>query len=121
MPTILTLTMNPALDVFDASDPTKTNQFVTSVPLTSKVYTDASLLPTSDAYERLPRFDAQPDAQLNAQMVVNGSPGMSANVGELLDQKLRIASEKQGKCASVSADVRESEAVGENWGTRIRI
>ena len=88
--------------------------------LTSKVYTDASLLPTGDAYEQLPRYDAQPEAQTDSQMVVNGCPGMSSNDKVSAERKLRITLENQGNCAVLSADVPESQGGDENWGTRIR-
>ena len=89
--------------------------------LTAKTYTDANMLPVSDAMIALTRYAASKrDSQIDSQKLVPGCPTVSAAVpGNASEPKLLTAGE-QTFSPSESASVRESLNEGENARCRVR-
>jgi integrase len=89
--------------------------------LTAKTYTDANMLPVSDAMIALTRYAASKRySQIDSQKLVPGCPTVSATVpGNAGEPKLLTAGE-QTFSPSESASVRESLQEGENARCRVR-
>ena len=89
--------------------------------LTAKTYTDAHMLPISDAMVSLMKFAAKKaDAQIDSQKLVLGSPGVSANVPLEAGKPNLLTTGEQTRSPSESASVRISPEVGENARCRVR-
>ena len=102
--------------------------------LTMKVYTDVQLLPTSDAVERLPRYDVavavesgtgtgsvvRSDTHQDTHGVVISCQSVSSRVtgGEVL--QAAESAGNSGKSPLLSTSVTARQSGGDDWGTRIR-
>ena len=88
--------------------------------LTLKTYTDANMLPVSDAIVALTNYAASKDSQIDSQTLVPESPAVSA-IGPLEVGKTKVLTAGgQTFSPSESASVRESLNEGENARCRVR-
>lgn len=102
--------------------------------LTMSVYTDANMLPTSEALEQLPRFTEpaaavlaatgtdgpKHDAQTDAQKLVQSGQTVSAPVQTMSGASGGKTGVNVGEFGEMSASVHTCPEAGQNWGTRIR-
>ena len=88
--------------------------------LTAKTYTDANMLPVSDAMIALTRYAlSKRDSQIDSQKLVPGSPGVSASVPPNAGEPKLLTAGEQTFSPSESASV-ESLNEGENARCRVR-
>lgn len=105
--------------------------------LTMRTYTDAGQLPTSDALDRLPRFEVQAAAAVmtgtddspaashdasheTSQLGVRSGPRLSASVMAGAPAKGQNRSVNSGESPPLAASVTASRKSAKSWGTRIR-
>jgi integrase len=89
--------------------------------LTTKTYTDANMLPVSDAMVALTNFAAsKKDSQIDSQKLVPESPAVSATVPMNAGQPKMLTAGEQTFSPSESASVRESLNEDENARCRVR-
>jgi integrase len=89
--------------------------------LTVKTYTDANMLPISDAVVSLMRFAAKREAsQIDSQGLVPERPGVSASVQLEAGKPKTLTAGEQTFSPSESASVRESLKEGESARCRVR-
>ncbi|MEY2501567.1 MAG: hypothetical protein QOI07_1901 [Verrucomicrobiota bacterium] len=88
--------------------------------LTTKTYTDANMLPVSDAMVALTNYAASKDSQIDSQQLVPESPVMSAAVPANAGEPKLLTAGEQTFSPSQSASVRESLQAGQNARCRVR-
>jgi integrase len=89
--------------------------------LTAKTYTDANMLPVSDAVVSLMRFAAKREAsQIDSQKLFRESPAVSASVPVEAGKLKVLTAGEQTFSPLESASVRESLNEGENARCRVR-
>lgn len=107
--------------------------------LTMRTYTDAAMLDTSDAVERLPGFDDAPSTSAmtaaatgtdggpslplsheSSQSGVRSGPSLSVSVQAGEGGGVENRPQKQGESQRLSASDTSSQVKGKSWGTRIR-
>jgi hypothetical protein len=89
--------------------------------LTVKTYTDANMLPVSDAIVALTNFAASnKDSQIDSQKLVRQCPALSATVSVEAGKLKVLTTGEQAFSPSESASVRESLNDGENARCRVR-
>jgi integrase len=89
--------------------------------LTAKTYTDANMLPISDAMASLMRFAAKKqDSQIDSQNLVSESPGMSAPVPLNVGEPKFLTVGDQAFSPLESASVPVSPELDENARCRVR-
>jgi Phage integrase family len=88
--------------------------------LTTKTYTDANMLPVSDAMVALTNYAASKDSQIDSLKLVPGCPTVSATVTPNAGEPKLLTAGEQTFSPSESASVRESLREGENARCRVR-
>jgi integrase len=89
--------------------------------LTLKTYTDANMLPVSDAIVALTNFAAsKKDSQIDSQELVPACPTLSATVPPNAGEPRLLTAGEETFSPSESASVRESLQEGENARCRVR-
>jgi len=89
--------------------------------LTAKTYTDANMLPVSDAMISLTRYaESKRDSQIDSQKLVPACPSVSATVPLNAGEPKMLTAGDQRFSPSESASVRESLNEGENARCRVR-
>jgi integrase len=89
--------------------------------LTAKTYTDAHMLPVSDAMSKLPRLTVPAaDSQIDSQSVVPQRPAVSSNVRENQERPQVLTAGNQSFSPAESASVRDSLQTEDGARCRVR-
>ena len=89
--------------------------------LTTKVYTDANMLPTSETVAMLPRLIGDgADSQIDSQKLVPESPSVSATVPLITTDSILLTAGDEAFSPSESASVPQSPETEESARCRVR-